>query len=58
MSRNQRLLLLAPPEMMRTAAFERAGALAAATELPLHIVAFEIWRRRNALNTTDAERAK
>lgn len=41
MSRNQRLLLLAPPEMMRTAAFERAGALAVATELPLHIVAFD-----------------
>lgn len=41
MSRNQRLLLLAPPEMVRTAAFERAGALAVATELPLHIVAFD-----------------
>ena len=41
MSRNQRLLLLAPPEMMCTAAFERAGALAVATELPLHIVAFD-----------------
>lgn len=41
MSQDQRLLLLAPPEMRRSAAFERAAALAKAKGLALHIVAFD-----------------
>jgi universal stress protein E len=41
MSQTQRLLLIAPPAMTRTPAFERATALALATQLPLHIVAFD-----------------
>lgn len=41
MSLNQRVLLIAPSAMTRGPAFERAGALAAALQLPLHIVAFD-----------------
>lgn len=41
MSQIQRLLLIAPPAMTRTPAFERATALALAMQLPLHIVAFD-----------------
>ncbi|WP_367253444.1 universal stress protein [Pseudomonas sp. stari2] len=41
MSQTQRLLLIAPPSMTRTPAFERAAALAQAMQLPLHIVAFD-----------------
>lgn len=41
MSQIQRLLLIAPPAMIRTPAFERATALARAMQLPLHIVAFD-----------------
>ena len=37
----QRLLLIAPTEMVRTPAFERARALACATGAMLHIVAFD-----------------
>lgn len=37
----QRLLLIAPTEMVRTPAFERARALACATGAVLHIVAFD-----------------
>ncbi|WP_018928179.1 universal stress protein [Pseudomonas umsongensis] len=37
----QRLLLIAPTEMIRTPAFERARALACATGAMLHIVAFD-----------------
>ncbi|AZD02331.1 universal stress protein [Pseudomonas chlororaphis] len=37
----QRLLLIAPTEMIRTPAFERAQALANATGAMLHIVAFD-----------------
>jgi len=37
----QRLLLIAPTEMIRTPAFERARALACATGAALHIVAFD-----------------
>ncbi|AZE11403.1 Universal stress protein family 5 [Pseudomonas chlororaphis subsp. aureofaciens] len=37
----QRLLLIAPTEMTRTPAFERAQALASATGAMLHIVAFD-----------------
>ncbi|GAB5336785.1 universal stress protein [Pseudomonas fluorescens] len=35
------LLLIAPAAMIRTAAFDRANALAKAMQLPLHIVAFD-----------------
>ncbi len=41
MLQTQRLLLIAPSSMTRTAAFERAAALAHAMQLPLHIVAFD-----------------
>lgn len=41
MSQTQRLLLIAPPAMTRTPAFDRAAALALAMHLPLHIVAFD-----------------
>jgi len=41
MSQTQRLLLIAPPAMTRTPAFDRATALARAMQLPLHIVAFD-----------------
>ncbi|MGH8387354.1 MAG: universal stress protein [Pseudomonas sp.] len=41
MSQTQRLLLIAPPVMTRTPAFDRAAALALAMHLPLHIVAFD-----------------
>ena len=41
MSQHQRLLLIAPTTMTRTPAFDRAGALAHALQLPLHIVAFD-----------------
>ncbi|WP_223490174.1 universal stress protein [Pseudomonas sp. A-RE-19] len=41
MSQTQRLLLIAPPSMARTPAFDRATALAKAMQLPLHIVAFD-----------------
>lgn len=41
MSQTQRLLLIAPPAMTRTPAFDRAEALALAMQLPLHIVAFD-----------------
>lgn len=41
MSLTQRLLLIAPPAMTRTPAFDRAAALALAMQLPLHIVAFD-----------------
>jgi universal stress protein E len=41
MSGSQRLLLVAPPEMRRTPAFERAAALAMAKGAALHIVAFD-----------------
>ncbi|MEB0047536.1 MULTISPECIES: universal stress protein [unclassified Pseudomonas] len=41
MSKTQRLLLIAPPAMTRTPAFDRAGALALSMQLPLHIVAFD-----------------
>jgi universal stress protein E len=41
MSQTQRLLLIAPPAMTRTPAFDRAAALALAMQLPLHIVAFD-----------------
>lgn len=41
MSQTQRLLLIAPPAMTRTPAFDRAAALALAMKLPLHIVAFD-----------------
>jgi len=41
MSQTQRLLLIAPPAMTRTPAFDRAAALARAMQLPLHIVAFD-----------------
>ena len=40
MLQTPRLLLIAPPTMTRTPAFERAAALAHAMQLPLHIVAF------------------
>ena len=40
MSQTPRLLLIAPPTMTRTPAFDRAAALARAMQLPLHIVAF------------------
>lgn len=41
MSQTQRLLLIAPPAMTRTPAFDRAAALALAMQLPLHVVAFD-----------------
>ncbi|MDZ3826452.1 universal stress protein [Pseudomonas monsensis] len=41
MPQTQRLLLIAPPAMERTPAFERAAALALAMQVPLHIVAFD-----------------
>lgn len=41
MSQTQRLLLIAPPAMTRTPAFDRAAALALVLQLPLHIVAFD-----------------
>jgi universal stress protein E len=41
MSQTQRLLLIAPPAMTRTPAFDRAAALALVMQLPLHIVAFD-----------------
>ncbi len=41
MSQTQRLLLIAPPAMTRTPAFDRAAMLARAMQLPLHIVAFD-----------------
>lgn len=41
MSQTPRLLLIAPPAMTRTPAFDRAAALARAMQLPLHIVAFD-----------------
>lgn len=41
MSYAPRLLLIAPAAMTRTAAFDRANALANAMQLPLHIVAFD-----------------
>ncbi|MDL2189031.1 universal stress protein [Pseudomonas sp. WS 5532] len=41
MSQTQRLLLIAPPAMTRTPAFDRAAALALVMKLPLHIVAFD-----------------
>lgn len=41
MSQTQRLLLIAPPAMTRTPAFDRAAALALTMQLPLHIVAFD-----------------
>ncbi|AZE49092.1 Universal stress protein family 5 [Pseudomonas chlororaphis] len=41
MSQTQRLLLVAPPAMTHTPAFDRAVALARAMQLPLHIVAFD-----------------
>jgi len=41
MAQTQRLLLIAPPTMSHTPAFERAAALAVAMQLPLHIVAFD-----------------
>ena len=41
MSQTQRLLLIAPPAMTRTPAFDRAAALAHAMQMPLHIVAFD-----------------
>ena len=41
MLQTPRLLLIAPPTMTRTPAFERAAALAVAMQLPLHIVAFD-----------------
>jgi universal stress protein E len=41
MSQAQRLLLIAPPTMSRTPAFDRATALARALQRPLHIVAFD-----------------
>ena len=41
MSQTQHLLLIAPPVMERTPAFERAAALAQAMQVPLHIVAFD-----------------
>ncbi|MHC8376716.1 universal stress protein [Pseudomonas sp. MDT1-16] len=41
MSQTQRLLLIAPPAMTRTPAFDRAAALALAMQMPLHIVAFD-----------------
>ena len=41
MSQTQRLLLIAPPTMSHTPAFERAAALAVAMQWPLHIVAFD-----------------
>ncbi|MBL7227985.1 MAG: universal stress protein [Pseudomonas sp.] len=41
MSQAQRLLLIAPSTLTRTPAFERAGALAKAMQMPLHIVAFD-----------------
>ena len=41
MSQTQRLLLIAPPAMTRTPAFDRAAALALAMQLPVHIVAFD-----------------
>ncbi|PWB34138.1 universal stress protein [Pseudomonas sp. SDI] len=41
MSDSQRLLLIAPPLMQRTDAFDRAAALAKAQGIALHIVAFD-----------------
>lgn len=41
MSQIQRLLLIAPPAMTRTPAFDRAAALALAMQMPVHIVAFD-----------------
>lgn len=41
MSQTQRLLLIAPPAMTRTPAFDRTAALALAMQLPVHIVAFD-----------------
>lgn len=41
MSQTQRLLLIAPPAMKRTPAFDRAAALALAMQMPVHIVAFD-----------------
>ncbi|WP_339453754.1 universal stress protein [Pseudomonas sp. EA_5y_Pfl2_R50] len=41
MSQTQRLLLIAPPAMTRTPAFDRAAALAQVMQLPVHIVAFD-----------------
>lgn len=41
MSQTQRLLLIAPPAMIRTPGFDRAAALALTMQLPLHIVAFD-----------------
>ena len=41
MSQTQRLLLIAPPAMTRTPAFDRAAALARVMQLPVHIVAFD-----------------
>ena len=41
MSQTQHLLLIAPPAMTRTPAFDRSAALALAMQLPLHIVAFD-----------------
>lgn len=41
MSQTRRLLLIAPPAMTRTPAFDRAAALAQVMRLPVHIVAFD-----------------
>ena len=41
MLRFKRMLLIAPAEMVRTPAFDRAMALAQATGAALHIVAFD-----------------
>ncbi|VVM93343.1 Universal stress protein E [Pseudomonas fluorescens] len=41
MSQTHRLLLIAPPAMTRTPAFDRAAALAVAMQLPVHIVAYD-----------------
>lgn len=55
MSQTQRLLLIAPPAMTRTPAFERAGALAQAMQLPLHIVAFDYVQALAVAGMFDAE---
>ncbi|WP_223541862.1 universal stress protein [Pseudomonas sp. BF-RE-26] len=44
MSNAQHVLLIAPPTMTQTPAFDRAGALARAMQLPLHIVAFDYFQ--------------
>ena len=41
MSQTHRLLLIAPPAMTHTPAFDRAAALAQVMHLPVHIVAFD-----------------